>query len=148
MISVDYKKEAIEMLKGLKGAKSAMRSIPEELERVELKLTGIRSASADGAAVQGGGSGREDALLTNMVRKEKLHSRLKENELWISQVERALSCLEETDRLVLDRMYIQTERGNVERLCEELCVEKSTVYYKRDNALRNFTRALYGFEAV
>lgn len=145
---MDYKKEAIAMLKGLEGAKSAMRSIPEEMERTELRMTSVRSASADGKAVRGGGNGREDALLTNMVRKEQLKRRMRENELWVSQVERALSCLTESDRMVLDRMYIHTAKGSVERLCEELHVEKSTVYYKRDNALRHFTRALYGFEAV
>lgn len=145
---MDHKKEAIDLLKGLDGAKAAMRNIPEELERLESKLTGIRSASADGAAVQGGGSGREDAILSNLVKQEQLRRNMRENELQISEVERALACLAETDRLILDRMYIHPTHGNVDRLCGELCVERSTVYYKRDNALRNFTRALYGFGAV
>lgn len=145
---MDYKREAKEMLEGLEGAKSAMRCIPEELQRMESRLTGIRSASADGAAVQGGGSGREDMILSNLVRQEELKRQLAENNLWLSQVERALDCLTKEERLVLDRMHIHRGKGNVERLCEELNVEKSTVYYKRDQAIKHFTRALYGFRSV
>ncbi|MCD7860112.1 MAG: hypothetical protein LUH51_08170 [Firmicutes bacterium] len=34
--------------------------------------------------------------------------------------------------------------GNVDRLCGDLACEQSTVYRKRDKALRHFTIALYG----
>lgn len=145
---MDWKKEAIQKLKGLEGAKSALTSIPEELERIELKMTGIRSASTDGDPVTGGGNKREDMLINQIALKEELRRRLRENELWISSVERALSCLTEEDRVVLDRLYIHSTRGATDRLCAELNIEKSTAYYRRDNALRNFTRAYYGFEAV
>lgn len=144
---MDWKKEAIQKLKGLEGAKSALTSIPEELERIELKMTGIRSASTDGDPVTGGNK-REDMLINQIALREELQRRLRENELWISSVERAMSCLTEEDRVVLDRLYIHSTRGATDRLCAELNIEKSTAYYRRDNALRNFTRAYYGFEAV
>ena len=46
--------------------------------------------------------------------------------------------------MVLTRFYIYPERGGVSRLCEELGVEQSSVYRKRDKALERFTLALYG----
>jgi len=35
-------------------------------------------------------------------------------------------------------------KGNVERLCVELYTEQSTVYRRKDVALRKFTIAMYG----
>ena len=45
---------------------------------------------------------------------------------------------------MLLRFYMHPERGNVERLCGELGLEKSAVYDRREKALRRFTLALYG----
>lgn len=145
---MDYKGEAIQKLKGLEGARSACACIREELLRIDSRLTGIRSATADGSPVQGGGNGREDALLNLLTSREELLRRQRENELWISQVERALGCLEDEERIILDRLYVNRQRQSVDRLCRELNLEKSTVYRRRDLALRDFTRSLYGFESA
>ena len=56
----------------------------------------------------------------------------------------ALAVLDDEERLILDKFYIHRAKGNVGDLCERLNVEQSTVYRKRDNALRRFTIALYG----
>ena len=50
--------------------------------------------------------------------------------------------------LILDRFYIHPARGNAGRLCEELCMERANVYRRKDQALRRFTMALYGWEEV
>jgi hypothetical protein len=48
------------------------------------------------------------------------------------------------ERLVLLRIFILPESGSIQRLCDELNVEQSSVYRKRDKALEAFTLALYG----
>ena len=63
---------------------------------------------------------------------------------WVALVDAGLEILSEEDRLVLLRFYMYPERGNVERLCGELGLEKSAVYDRREKALRRFTLALYG----
>lgn len=55
-----------------------------------------------------------------------------------------LAVLDGEERLVLERFYIHRAKGNVERLCDELHLEKSRVYELKDKALRHFTIALYG----
>jgi len=60
------------------------------------------------------------------------------------QVERGLTALDADERLVLWMLYIQPAKGNIDRLCGELCVEQATIYRKRDKALHRFTLALYG----
>lgn len=141
---MNWKREAIDKLRNYEAHKQSLGSIPQEIKRLESVCTGIRSAITDGTPVSGGGSTREDVLLSNIVHRDELKRRLKEARLWVSMVDKALAVLTEDERLVLDKFYIHQAKGSVGSLCELLNVEQSTVYRKRDNALRRFTIALYG----
>jgi hypothetical protein len=142
---MDWKKEAIEKLERYDARKRSIASIHDEITMLELQSVSIRSATADGTPVQGGGNGREDALLTNKVKREELTRDLALAKLWCKMVERSLDALTSEERLVLDRFYIHRNKGNVDRLCEELHLERSAVYARRDAALYHFTIAHYGF---
>ena len=141
---MNWKKEAIEKLKEYNARKQAIASIPMEIAQLESAVRGIRSASADGVAISGGGSGREDMLLSNICKREELKRSLAAAKVWVSQVEDAMAVLNQEERLILDKFYISPARGNVDRLCGELNVEKSQVYARKDAALRHFTISLYG----
>ena len=141
---MNWKKEAIEKLKEYNARKQAITSIPMEIAQLESAVRGIRSAAADGVAISGGGSGREDMLLSNICKREELKRSLATAKVWVAQVEDAMSVLNQEERLVLDRFYINPAIGNVDRLCGELNVEKPTIYRRKDDALRHFTICLYG----
>lgn len=141
---MNWKKEAIDKLKEYNARKQAIASIPMEIAQLESAVRGIRSASADGVAIFGGGSGREDMLLSNICKREELKRSLAVEKVWVSQVDTALTVLNQEERLILDRFYINPARGNVDRLCGELNVEKPTIYRRKDDALRHFTICLYG----
>lgn len=141
---MDWKAEAIDKLKQYRLKKQALKSIPMEIAMLESAMQSIRSASADGSPVRGGGSGREDAMLSNIVKRDELKQSFELTEKWVSHVESGLESISAEERIILDRFYINPARGNVDRLCEELCVEKPTIYRKKDAALRNFTICLYG----
>lgn len=141
---MNWKKEAIDKLKEYNARKQAIASIPMEIAQLESAVRGIRSASADGVAISGGGSGREDMLLSNICKREELKRSLAVAKVWVSQVDTALTVLNQEERLILDRFYINPARGNVDRLCGELNVEKPTIYRRKDDALRHFTICLYG----
>ena len=142
---MNWKFEAIEKLKEYTARKNAITSIPEEIKRLEDDAQRIRAASTDATPVQGGGSGREDMLLSNIVHREELQRRLSDALRWVEIVDGGLAVLSDEDRLVLDRFYIHPMRGNVERLCSELGLEdERSVYKRKDKALRKFTIALYG----
>lgn len=143
---MDWKREAIEKLKEYQAKRQALESIPLEIARIESNMTSIRSGSAtgDGTPVKGGGSGREDMLINNIVKREELEISQRIAGEWVARVERGLEALNDEDRLILDRFYIMPAKGNINRLCEELGVEQATVYRRRDKALRMFTIALYG----
>lgn len=141
---MNWKREAVDKLKNYEVHRQALESIPQEIKRLESVWTGIRSAVTDSTPVSGGGSTREDVMLSNIVHRDELKQRMKEAYLWVSQVDKALSILSDEERLVLDRFYLHPIKGIIDDLCERLNVEQATVYRKRDNALRRFTIALYG----
>lgn len=141
---MDWKREAIDKLRNYEAHRHSLESIPLEIKRLESVCAGIRSAVTDGTPVSGGSSTREDVLLSNIVHRDELKRRLKEARLWVSMVDKALAILTDNERLVLDKFYIHQVKGNVDALCEQLHVEKSAVYDRRDKALRRFTIALYG----
>jgi len=107
-------------------------------------MQSIRSATADGNPVQGGGSGREDMYLSNIVQREELERSLEQAQKWVALADAGLEFLTEEERLILDRFYINPAKGNVERLCMELGCEQASVYRRREQAIRKFTLSLYG----
>lgn len=141
---MNWKREAADKLRNYTAHREALNSIPQEIKRLESAYAGIRSATSDSTPVSGGGSTREDALLSNIVHREELSRRLEESRLWVEMVNRAFGVLTDEERLVLDRLYIHRTQSGVAGLCEELHLERSTVYDRRDKALRHFTLALYG----
>lgn len=141
---MNWKYEAIEKLKEYTARKNALESIPEEIKRLEEDAVRIRAVSADATPVQGGGSAREDMLLSNIVLREELQRRLSDAQKWIAIVDAGLAVLAPDDRKILDIMYINRSSGGLFRACEELNLEKSAVYSRRDAALKKFTLALYG----
>ena len=143
-----WKFEAIEKLKQYEAKKQSMTSIPEEIARLESAMQSIRSATADGTPVKGGGSGREDMMLSNIVHREELERSLEQAKMWVALVDAGLEILSAEERLILDRFYIHPAKGNVDRLCGELGVEKSQVYARKDAALHHFTISLYGCSEI
>lgn len=139
-----WKFEAIEKLKQYTAKKQALRTIPVEISRLESVMMSIRSATADGTPVQGGGSGRENMMLDNIVQREELERSLEQAQKWVALVDAGLEILSEDDRLILDRFYVHPEKGAAERLAGDLRLDTKTIYKRKDDALRRFTISLYG----
>ena len=141
---MDWKKEAIDKLRQYTAKKQSLKSIPEEIKRLELDMVNIRSATSDGTPMPGGGSVREDMLLNNIVRREELERTLEQAKLWVKLVDAGMEILSEIERTVLDRFFVHPEVGAADRLAGELGIDIKTVYRRRDAALRRFTISLYG----
>lgn len=122
----------------------ALGNIPEEIRRLKEEARAIRVSSFDHIVVRGGGC-REDALIDNLVKRQELEWTLKRVKHWLLVADRGLAALLPDEKLVLQRLYLHPEKDALQRLCDELGVEQSTVYRKRDQALQRFTTALYGF---
>ncbi len=140
-----WKYKAIDKLKDYSAQKAALQNLPEEIARLESEACSIKSATGDGTPVKGGGSGREDRLLSNIVKREEHKAMLHRVTLAVRQVERGLNVLTGEERHLLDVMYIINEKGRADRLMEELGLAEESSLYKRVNkALLRFTIAMYG----
>lgn len=141
---MNWKAEAMEKLHRYDAMRKSLVNIPAEVRRLEMEARMLRGAATDSTPVKGGGSRQEDMLLSNICHRQELRWRLKQAKSWVSMVESALSVLGPEDRLILMRLYIRPEKNASARLGEELGLESSTLYRRRDRALEQFTRALYG----
>lgn len=142
---MNWKNEAIEVLRNYEAKAQALKSIPERMSILKNSMSNIRSASADGTPVKGGGSGREDMLLNNLVEQEELKKSFLETRRWVKWVNGGLDVLTNEEKLILERFFILPEKGAAERLAGDLHLDVKTVYKRRDIALNKFTRALYGY---
>ncbi len=143
---MNWKNEAIEKLSRYHAMCVSLENIPAELRRLEQQAAGLRGIPTDSPCVKGSPSRREDVLLGSLVHRQELEWGLEQAQLWVGSTQRALSVLDPESRQILDCLYIHPQSQGVRRLCQELNVESSTLYRKRDKALRAFTLALYGAE--
>ena len=141
---MNWKVEAKEKLRRYSAMQHALINIPQEIERLKLEAQSIRSSRTGGTPVIGGGSGREEAMLNNIVHRQELEWTLQQVQLWKQVTDQALSVLDEADQLILRRLYIYPTKGSLAALCKELSCGKSSIYRRRDDALYKFTIALYG----
>jgi hypothetical protein len=135
---------AIEKLRLYEPKKAALDNIPLEIRRLESEMRSIRSASADGTPVSGGGSGREEMLLSNILRRDELGRSLEQARCWVEQVEGALGVLSQEERDILNRFYIHPAAGVADALAGELHIDVKTVYKRRAAAMWRFCHALCG----
>lgn len=141
---MNWKNEAIAKLKKYGAMKTSLVTLPQELRRLEGEFTTIRAAKTDATPVQGGGSKREDAMISNIVERSEVAAAIENATAWVQIVERGLGILPKEERQILKRMYVYPEKNGIQRLCDELGMEHSSVYRRRDKALQTFTLALYG----
>ena len=141
---MNWKEEATQKLRQYDAMHSALKNLPDELKRLEQAACAIRAARTDGTPVKGGTNRREDMLLSNMVHREELANTLSQAKLWVSATDRALGALTPEEKLILYRMYMYPERNALDRLCQELDLEQSSIYRRRDQALNRFVTAYYG----
>lgn len=141
---MNWKKQIIEDLRDYPLKLEAMYQIPEKIKRLEDEYTGLKSARNDSTPVSGSTNKREDALVNNIVERDKLKLNYSIIKRQISALEKGLELLTDTERLILDRFYIHGAKGNIDRLKDELGYEKSQLYCMRNDALRKLTIGMYG----
>lgn len=94
------------------------------------------------------GKGNDNKTLDCIAKIEKLKLNNAAVEPLIKMIEESLAMLTQTERKVLTKMIINSERGALIKLCEELNYEKSRIYQIKDAALRKFTVAMYAVESL
>ena len=142
---MNWKQEAVEKLRGYPLRRCSLARLEEEMQRLGHEAARLHAADPGHERVSGGSAGRhDDALINNLALREELKHARQSAELWVHEVDAALSHLDEESRQILDGLYLSRTPKSVEMLCQALCMERSTLYRRREHALRQFTLALYG----
>ena len=142
---VNWENVAIDDLRKYEKMRHSLVSIREKQAALDLQSGVIRSSFRDSEPVSGSGSsGAEDRLISNIVERERLDGNYQAVEKLVVRMDKALSMLDDQERLVLERFYINRSPGYVDRLCEELGYEVRNIYKIKDAALKKFTISMYG----
>lgn len=140
---MNWKYESMEELREYEAKRMAAENLPSEIARLRADARTLKGSS-NSTPVKGGGAKWEDRQINMIVKCDKLETSLAYAKAWVARVDRGLDVLNGEERHVLDRFYINPAKGNVDRLCEELHLEKTAVYTRKDAALRKYTLARYG----
>ena len=143
MMALNWKQESKEELREYEVKRIAVENIPEDMRQLKAQMVKL-GGSSNSTPVKGGGSQWEDRQINLIVKMDKLETSLRQAKEWVLNVERGLAALNAEERLVLDRFYINPAKGNLDRLCGDLHLEKTAVYERLDKALRRYTLARYG----
>lgn len=135
---------AISDLKKYRAMNESLTNIPERIRMLEIRFKSVKSGSSDSTPVQGGGSRSEDAMLDNIVERERLKLVYHADRRLVRLIERGLSKLSEEERLVIDLFYIDRPRDHLDELTKRLGYEKTQIYRIKDAALYKFTVTMYG----
>lgn len=141
---MNWKKIAIERLQDYEARKLSLNLIAEKIKTLELQYTSINGAKNNETSVKPTSGKKDDAWIANIVERDELKKSLQiaESECYIT--EKALETLSDEQIHILEMFYIYKQQGHVERLSEELYVERSRVYELKDEALKRFTLACCG----
>ncbi len=146
---MQWKQVAIDDLRRYQYLTMCMDSIPRRIEALEYAIESIKGPAISTVPIHGSGiSQYEEKLLDNIVEKERLEMQYKVNMMLVELTEKGLSALDDTERLVLERFYINRSKNHVESLMKELNYEKSQIYEIKDRALYKFTKAQYGIDEL
>lgn len=141
---MNWQKEAESDLRNYIKRKESLDNIKERVRALQDEICSIKSASCDSVPIQGGGNRMEDSLINNIVKRKRLALAYRATSRLVLLTERGLESLTERERMVLEKFYIRRIPNHVGWLMDELVIEQSQVYRIKDDALYNFTVAMFG----
>lgn len=141
---MNWQKEAINDLRNYRQRKQSLENMAERRAALEDRFKSIRCVATDADPVQGGSSRMEDSLINNIVERDRLYWTMQATQRLVDLTEKGLAGLDNRQRTVLEKFYVDRPQGYIDRLCDYLCVEQAQVYRAKDDALYRFTISMYG----
>ncbi len=138
------KKEAENELRNYIKMENVIKHNTEMIYVIDQDMIALRSVKLDGSPVSGGTSTREDWLIDKISKKDKLELMINIAKKQLELIERGLLTLTEEEQKILRYFYVDRPKDYIDRLCDELGYEQSSLYYHKDIALRKYTLAVYG----
>ena len=141
---MDCKKAAVARLREYENMCLAAENLRLQIRLLRQKQADISGLPTDRVVVCAGNYGRGDWLVENIAHLQQMETSLERTRQWLRITDGALAALDSEEQMLLRMFYIRKQPGTLEKLCQLLEVEKSTVYRRRDKALQKFMQSLYG----
>ncbi|MEL4106766.1 hypothetical protein AAFA46_08025 [Oscillospiraceae bacterium WX1] len=139
---MNWKKESESELRDFKKKQEALNNIPSIIEHINFELMLFNNSINN---INNNNDYRwDDTVINSIIKRSELERNLLLIKHRVELVERGLSSITFDERRILELFYIDRPIDHLQKLSEELCYEKSSVYNKKDVAIRNFTLAMYG----
>ena len=138
---MNWKEEVAEKLQRYPAMVRAAKAIPLELEALEQEACGLQAVRMGSTGVRNSRA-NEERLMNIFVRRQELEMQLANTESWLAIVNRGMRQLDHWDQRVLELWYFQ--KLSLGEICQDLGVERSSLYRHRDAALKNLTLSMYG----
>ena len=140
MKDMSWKRKAEDDLRSYNRCRSAIIKIEEEIKRIDSELTSIKVPAYSQDVVRGGAGRREDTMIRLILEKERYVLAVREKKIFCAKVLMGLSELDDEQKKIIE--YIDFGAGNILDLPEELHIELSSVYRRRNDALKGYARAV------
>ena len=108
---MDWKQEARKDLQNYQRRKTALENMKQMVCLLQDDYFALRTGSFDTAPVMGKGSGSEEWMLNNIVKRERLQHNINATQAWISFIENGLRCLTDQQRDILTESISTGSRG-------------------------------------
>jgi hypothetical protein len=141
---MDYREYAKDLLTRKKHLVSAYAATRCELESLEQERLECNLQIGTVGENEGLRTVYEDRLITVLVALDDCRFRRSVIERELVKIETGLNGLDEYQRDLLDKFYVERLPSVVEDLMEKWYKERSTIYRDKTRALDSFTRSVYG----
>lgn len=141
---MNWRQEAVEDLKMYTVRREACRNVADRIKTLDGRLCSTPPVTSDTVPDGNGNSRIENWRLNAMTERERLTENYKTLRRYVALTDRGLASLTETERRVLEVLYIRRRDHAVEKLQSEMCCKPATVYNTRDRALYKYALSMYG----
>lgn len=141
---MNWQNEAIEDLKKYLYMKDSLLNIQERIAALESNCTAIKSATIDTVPVKNSSYKADDKLINNIVERQRLECTYEATKKLVELIGNGLNSLDNNEKIVLEKFYINRKSGFIQELMEKLNYEQRRIYQIKDKALYKFTISMYG----
>ena len=138
----NWKQIAEDDLRKYESIRAAVENNRQQIELLEDELHCVKAIPVEAGAHTAKVTG--DESINRLVMKMELEEILARNEQRLKLIENGLKGLDREERLALEYFYINRRRNAADSLCEALCVERTTAYKIRGQALHKYIVRAYG----
>ena len=141
----DGRKVVIDDLSKHEHRRLAMGNLKAKIAELDADFGRLQAVKFDTVSVQGYKTSMEERLVKSIAERDELRERLRKTTAAWKRVEGALKQLSGEERKILQRFYIFNSSSEERMaLCDELNVERSELYRRKDMALEKLDLILYG----